>query len=257
MQGDKPMEPRQGARYGALDALRGVALVWMTLYHFGFDLSHFGYWVQDFRASPVWTLQRTAIVSLFLLCVGMGQAVAASQGVGWQRFWRRWVRIAVCALLVSAGSFAMFPHSFIYFGVLHGIALMWLIARFTAGWGRWLWLAGALALASPWVAQGLLAGPPAQWAQVFNGKALNWIGWITHKPFTEDYVPLFPWMGVVWWGMAIGQWLLARRPGWLALDMGGAGRALALLGRHSLPWYMLHQPVMIGAIMAFGWWLHP
>ena len=249
MQGAEPIQPGQGLRYGAPDLLRGVALVWMTLYHFGFDLSHFGYWTQDFKASPVWTLQRTAIVSLFLLCVGLGQAIAASQGVGWRRFGRRWAQIAVCALLVSAGSFAMFPHSFIYFGVLHGIALMWLIARLTTGWGRWLWLAGALALASPWVAQGVLAGPLAAWAQSFNGKALNWIGWITHKPFTEDYV--------VWWGMASGQWLLVHRTGWLALELGGAGRALTLLGRHSLPWYMLHQPVMMGALIALGWWWRP
>ena len=41
----------------------------------------------------------------------------------------------------------MFPKSFIYFGVLHGIAVMLIVVRLTAGWGRWLWLAGAVALA--------------------------------------------------------------------------------------------------------------
>ena len=29
-------------RFERLDALRGVAIVWMALFHFAFDLNHFG-----------------------------------------------------------------------------------------------------------------------------------------------------------------------------------------------------------------------
>lgn len=242
----------QAGRHAALDALRGLALVWMTLYHFGFDLNHFGYWQQDFYRDPLWTAQRTLILSLFLLCAGMGQAMAEAHGVTWRRFGRRWAQIAVCALLVTAGSLVMFPRSFIYFGVLHGMALMWLIARATLGLRRWLWLAGALALALPWLAAWLLSGPWAFLAQALDSRWLNWLGLVTHKPVTEDYVPLFPWLGVFWWGVASGQWLLARRPGWLARPLAGGGGALALLGRHSLTYYMLHQPVLIGALMLAG-----
>ncbi|MCZ2105576.1 MAG: heparan-alpha-glucosaminide N-acetyltransferase [Comamonadaceae bacterium] len=239
-------------RFDAIDALRGVALVWMTLYHFGYDLSHFGYWAQNFRTDPLWTVQRTLILGLFLLCAGLGQAVAGARHVGWARWGRRWAQIAVCALLVTAGSAWMFPRSYIYFGVLHGIALMWIVARLTLGWGRWLWLAGLLALVSPWVAGALLTGEFASWAALFNGRALNWLGWVTRKPFTEDYVPLFPWLGVFWWGVAGGQWLLAHRGPWLARPLTGVGAALALLGRHSLPYYMLHQPLLIGVLLLAG-----
>ncbi|HOM22077.1 MAG TPA: heparan-alpha-glucosaminide N-acetyltransferase domain-containing protein, partial [Ottowia sp.] len=62
------------ARHDRLDALRALALLWMTGYHFAFDLNHFGHIRQNFYADPVWTAQRTAIVSLFLLCAGAGQA---------------------------------------------------------------------------------------------------------------------------------------------------------------------------------------
>ena len=68
-----------------VDALRGLAMVWMTVFHFCFDLSHFGLWPQNFRADPFWTVQRTAIVSLFLFCAGLGQAMALHQGQGWGR----------------------------------------------------------------------------------------------------------------------------------------------------------------------------
>lgn len=239
------------SRYDALDALRGVAMVWMTAFHFCFDLNHFGYLRQDFYRDPLWTWQRTAIVSLFLLCAGIGQAVAASQQQTWARFWRRWVQIAACALLVSLGSWWMYPGSFIYFGVLHGMAVMLLLVRLSAGWGHWRWWLGAIALAVPWAAPHAIQAWPQ--AAVLNERWLNWLGLISYKPRTEDYVPLLPWLGVMWWGMALGQWLLRERPAALTQPLGRAGRALAWLGRWSLTYYMLHQPVLIGLLAGFSW----
>ena len=147
-----PILSQGSPRYAAIDALRGAAMVWMTVFHFGFDLAHFGLWNQNFRLDPFWTLQRTAIVSLFLFCAGFSQAVAVHHGQDWTRFWKRWAQIAGCAVLVSVGSYAMFPTSFIYFGVLHGMAVMLIVARLTAGWGPWLWLAGGFALGLPTLA---------------------------------------------------------------------------------------------------------
>ena len=98
-------------RFDRLDALRGVAIVWMALFHFGFDLNHFGWFspTQNFYTDPLWTVQRSCIVSLFLFCAGLAQAVALQAGQGWPRFWRRWAQVAGCALLVSIGSALMFP----------------------------------------------------------------------------------------------------------------------------------------------------
>ncbi|MDB5875203.1 MAG: putative rane protein [Ramlibacter sp.] len=233
-------------RYDSIDALRGAAIVWMTVFHFCFDLNHFGWLKQNFYADPFWTSQRTAIVSLFLFCAGLGQAVAVEQGQKPGRFWKRWAQVAGCALLVTVGSIWMFPKSFIYFGVLHGIALMLVIVRFSAGWGGWLWLAGALAIAAKPLAE--LAH--LQWPQLdfLNGPLWNWLGLVSRKPITEDYVPLVPWLGVMWWGMAAGQWLMARRRAWVQRPIPRVARPLAWMGRWSLSWYMLHQPVLIGAL---------
>ena len=247
-------------RFALIDTLRGLAIVWMTLYHFCFDLNQtprlaasWGWVSQNFYTDPFWTLQRTVIVSLFLFCAGLSQAVAVQQGQSAQRFFKRWGQVAACALAVSAGSYLMYPQSFIYFGVLHGMAVMLLIVRFTAGWGRWLWLAGALVFATHLVAAQAINA----WAmaELFNQPWLNWLGLITKKPVTEDYVPLVPWLGVMWWGMATGQWLLAKRPHWLAVPTPHALAPLNWLGRWSLSWYMLHQPVLIGALMGVGWWV--
>lgn len=236
-------------RFDAIDALRGLALVWMTVFHFCFDLNQFGYWRQDFFNDPFWTTQRTVILSTFLFCAGMGQAVALDQGQSWRRFWRRWARVAGCAVLVSAGSALMFPRSFIYFGVLHGMALMLIVVRLTSGCGNWLWLLGLLAIGFKFMAAYGLAASPFE--PLFNTPWLNWLGLITRKPITEDYVPIFPWLGLMWWGAATGAWLL-RQPRLLTWQPARTGRALAWLGRWSLAYYMLHQPLMIGALMALG-----
>jgi uncharacterized membrane protein len=231
------------ARHDRLDALRAVAIVWMALFHFGFDLAHFKLIDANFRVDPFWTVQRTCIVSLFLFCAGIGQAVAVAQGQSWPRFWRRWAQVAGCAVLVSAGSALMFPKSWISFGVLHGIAVMLVVARCSAGWGRWLWPLGLAAVLLPQFVQ----------HPFFDTRLANWVGLVTRKPYTEDYVPLLPWLGVLWWGLAAGRWIVERRPSWLAGPLPQPFGPLAVLGRWSLSFYMLHQPVLIGVLLA---WLH-
>jgi uncharacterized membrane protein len=240
-------------RFDAVDALRGLAMVWMTLFHFSFDLNQFGYIRQDFYHAPLWTWQRTLIVSLFLFCAGLGQAIAVAQRQRWPRFWRRWAQVLGCALLVTVGSWWMFPQSYIYFGVLHGMALMLIIARLTVPWGARLWWLGVCAIAIQLIASyALQTGATAQLAEILNSPQLNWLGLITRKPVTEDYVPLLPWLGVMWWGVAAGTWL-TRRGAALSWPLPAAFKPLALLGRWSLSYYMLHQPVLLGGLMAVGW----
>ena len=75
---------------------------------------------------------------------------------------------------------------------------------------------------------------------------------MTRKPYTEDFVPVLPWLGVMLWGLAAGQWLLQHRRGVLAGAVPAALQPLALLGRWSLSFYMLHQPVFIGFADGLG-----
>lgn len=238
-------------RLDSVDIVRGFAMLWMTVYHFAFDLNQARYIQQDFYADPVWTWQRTGILSLFLLCAGAGQALALHNGQSWPHFWRRWIQIAGCAALVSAGSYLMFPASFIYFGVLQGMAVMLVIARLTAGWGIWLWPLGLLAIAMKFVASYalpvMLAGDSLH---LLNGRWLNWLGLVSQLPVTEDYVPLLPWMGVMWWGVAATQYGLARQGKAARLP---SRNPLAFMGRWSLTYYMLHQPVMLACLAAWAW----
>ena len=229
-----------GERFDRLDALRGVAIVWMAVFHFCFDLNYFGFIRQNFYTDPLWTQQRVAIVTLFLFCAGLGQSVAVEQGQSWPRFWRRWAQIAGCAALVSIGSATMFPRSWISFGILHGIAAMLILARLLAHLRGGLWLLGLLAIVLPHLVQ----------HPFFDSRWTNWVGLITRKPVTEDYAPILPWLGVMLWGLAAGRWVLAHRRGWFTGALLRPLAPLATLGRWSLGFYMVHQPVLIGAMMA-------
>jgi len=230
-------------RFDRLDALRGTAIVWMAVFHLCFDLNHLRLLepVQNFYRDPFWTVQRAVIVTLFMFTAGVSQAVALDAGQGWPRFWKRWAQIAGCAVLVSAGSALMFPKSWIFFGVLHGFAVMLVLARIAAPLRAWLWPLGLLCVVLPQLVQ----------HPFFDTRWTSWVGLVTRKPVTEDYAPVLPWLGVMLWGLAAGQWLLSRRRAVLTGALPSALQPLAALGRWSLAFYMLHQPVLIGAILAW------
>ena len=250
---------KPAARLQRLDALRGLAVVWMTVFHFCFDLNFFGIWQNQFLTDPWWVWQRAAIVTLFICCMAMGQTLACLAGQPADAFWRRWLQVAGCAALVSAGSYAVFPHSFIYFGVLHAVAVLSLVARFSplmsmhAARGKALWWAGLavilLYIAMQYIAENLhTTAANSYLIDVLNSGPGSILGLVTTKPVTEDYVPLVPWLAVMCWAMAATWWLQRTCPAWLGAPLGRWARPLVWLGRHSLAWYMLHQPVLLGII---------
>ena len=243
---EKVKNVKPADRFERLDALRGVAIVWMTIFHFCFDLNNFGYLNQNFYEDHFWTWQRSCIVSLFLFCAGSGQAVAFANGLDWNRFFKRWRKVVAAAVLVTIGSYVVFPNSFIYFGILHGIALMLLILRLTNRWSVFLIPFGAVVIVLVWIAP--YAHHMIPILGVMNSPWLNWIGFISQKPITEDYVPLIPWLGVLWIGYALGQWIVKYRTHWFSGELKSNFRWLAVLGQWSLSYYLIHQPVLFGLV---------
>jgi len=230
-------EPAAMSRIVGVDALRGASIVAMIAYHFCFDLRWFGYAHWDFEHDARWTAARSAILGSFLLLAGVSLVLSAQRPDARRAFVRQVARIAAAALLVSAASYAAFPQTFIRFGVMHAIAVSLLLARPLVAHPRIALVLGLAVVA---------AGNMFQHA-AFDAPLLHWIGFMTHRPATEDYVPLFPWTGLVLIGIALGDALLRRGFAPLA-PLRRAPRMLAALGRHSLAVYLLHQPLLIGLL---------
>jgi uncharacterized membrane protein len=225
------------ARLPGLDALRGLAIVAMIGYHFCFDLRYFGVTRSDFEHDLRWLTARALILSSFLLIAGVSAVLALRQ----PRPMRRWLRhigvIAGAALLVTAGSALLFPRSFIWFGVLHAIAVSLLVAKPIIRRPVVAAVAGVAVIAA-----GILHANPA-----FDNRWLGWLGFMTAKPITEDYVPLFPWMGVLFIGIAVGHVLVRNGFAWVA-PLSRLPSWLRFLGRHSLVVYLVHQPILLGVL---------
>jgi len=234
----KPALRRQQApRVEGLDALRGVAILAMVVYHFCFDLRYFGVARWDFEHDIRWLAARTLILSSFLLIAGISAALARRDPAADARWPRHVAVIGGAALLVTAASAMMFPRSFIWFGVLHAIALSLLLARPLVDRPRAAVAAGVIVIAA-----GVMLS-----SQHFDNRMLGWLGFMTGKPMTEDYVPLFPWSGVLFLGIAAGHALVASNFAMLA-PLARMPRALRLLGRHSLAVYLVHQPLLLGGL---------
>ena len=225
-------------RLAAIDALRGLGLCLMIAYHFAWDLDYFRVISVDFNHAPFWLASRDLIVGWFMLLVGVSLVLAERARRGTRSFWRRIALIVFCALLVSAASYVLFPQSVITFGMLHSIAVASVLA-----WPLVRWPRTALALGIAII----VAGATLQFS-LFDARWLNWVGMMTHKPPTEDYVPLFPWLGVVLVGVAAGAWITARARGAVASLERVSPRWLAWFGRHSLLVYMIHQPILFAVL---------
>ncbi len=235
-------------RAPVIDVLRGLAVAQMIAYHFIYDLGYFGWIRVAMTRDTPWIAWRGAIVSQFLLVAGLGLALRAGgeHAPGGtpapSSFWPRWRQVAGAALLVSAGSWLVFRERLIWFGILHFIACALLLLRR----GGRLGVAGLAAGGVVALAAGLLLQAP-----MFDQASLSWLGFATRKPPTEDYVPLFPWLGVVALGMAAGlAWDRRGRPLPAALRRldGRPPRLLHWLGSWPLSIYLLHQPILMGLL---------
>jgi uncharacterized membrane protein len=228
-------------RYQLIDILRGVAIVLMVFYHFCYDLEYFRLASFDFSHDPFWLNLRTLIVSLFLGLVGVSLVLAADRGINKHRYFKRLGLLLLFALAITISSYFMFPGRTIVFGILHFIAFASVAGLLFVPWPR-------VSLA---VGVGIIVLAHNFQHHMFDQAWLHWLGLMTHKPATEDYVPVIPWFGVVLIGIFLGH-NLQRRP---ALQFvrtfqlnGPMAGGLALAGRHSLLIYMLHQPILFGLL---------
>ena len=156
-------------RYVLIDVLRAVALVLMIGFHLCFDLSYFGLADFDFYRDPFWLNARIFILSAFLGLVGVSLWLVHGTEVCIGRAGKRIGIIACNAVLVSVATYLMFGERWIFFGVLHFIAVASLL--------------GLLLVRSPPLALG--AGVLCLWVgqyahPLFDQPGLRWIGFMTH-----------------------------------------------------------------------------
>lgn len=243
-----PVRPGSG-RLVWVDAARGVAILMMVLYHLVYDLDTFGGYDLD-STSGLWGVFADATAALFVFLVGLSLTLSFRRSGGgsglYRKYLSRGVRILLYGLLITLVSWAL-GIGLIVFGILHLIGVSIVLAYPFLRLGYANVLLGVLVLAAGAYVQSL--GPAAGG----SGALLLPFGVVPEDLFMPDYRPLLPWFGVVLLGLAAGE-ALQRRPAGVSTTLENlpGTQPLAFLGRYSLFVYLVHQPLLVAALVALG-----
>ncbi|PYG26263.1 heparan-alpha-glucosaminide N-acetyltransferase [Pelagimonas varians] len=238
---------RTQQRLIVLDVLRSTALLGMIVFHFARDLEMFGYVDEGTTMSGGWALFARFIAGSFLLLAGVSLSLAHSSGIRWAAFFRRLVIVSTAALAITLTTYAAVPEQFIYFGVLHVIAVSSLVGLiFLKLPMPTVFFATACAFFLPDVFR----------TDVLNHPGLTWIGLSTRWRPSLDFLPLLPWVSPFLAGICIarifvrfGVWHVPKQA---RQTPGQVVWMLAWSGRHSLAIYLIHQPFLIGLLWLFS-----
>jgi uncharacterized membrane protein len=239
--------PLKAPRIGILDTMRGIALLAMASYHFSWDLEFFGYLDPGTAETGFLKIYARVIASTFLFLAGVSLVLANSPEIRWQPYFKRLGMIVAAAIAISVVTFIGMRDEWIFFGILHSIAAASLIGLLFLRLPAVVTLLVAVALAAGVVVDNFTA-PYSLHSAFFDAPWLWWVGLSQSLPRSNDYVPVFPWLTPFLFGLGMAQ--LAWRMGWLApLATLGTGRNLiARAGRHSLLFYLVHQPLLFGVV---------
>lgn len=234
-------------RYPFIDWLRGFFILLMVIYHFCYDLDLFGY-IDTAFGKGYWVPFRYVIVIGFLSLVGVSLVLVHSKAINWSSMKKRSLQLALASLAVTVSSYFVDPRQLTVFGILQFILLAsWLALPFLAYYRLSLFLgAGVFAL-------GHLIKTP-----MLEPLWIHWIGMNETPRQALDYVPLFPWFGMVLIGITLGHWFFKTEQGkavakFEVSKITGLRQISWLLeksGQHSLIIYLIHQPLMFGTFYA-------
>ncbi len=244
-----------------LDALRGLALFMMFGHHLIFDLRYL-FALDVFAWQEAWwfiNLLRPFFLTVFLVVSGISSSFSRSNT-------RRGLRLASVALLFTLVSSAvsLITHSdfYILFNVLHVLAVGTLLYAVLSH--------DKLRLSSQTVDAILIL---SMISILYLGSLMPDLNrlmegnWLTlplgilpvGTPSMADYLPIFPWLGYFLAGVLLGRAVYSSRQSAfpdLPVLVTAVFRPFAHLGRNSLLYYALHQPVILGilyTLSAMGW----
>lgn len=254
----------KSTRFWEIDTWRGITIVVMIYFHFMWDISYFKLYPIDIL-TPFWQTFARSIATSFTLILGISLTLSyqrAKERFSPSELTRKYLlrggQIFGLGLLITVGTRLFFgSNGFVIFGILHMLGTAVVVGYVFLGRNKWLTLLVGLVI----IAIGIY----------FNGLTLNSlditiVAKFSHDPWwiplgikqysrsMVDYYPIFPWTGVALLGIFVGQTLYpAGQPRVPLPDWGNVPlvRGLRFLGQHSLLIYLVHQPLLIGLLMAF------
>lgn len=208
------------------DNLRGLAVVWMIIFHTSYDMRMLNFLDWNF-SEGFWYAFPRIIAFTFLFCVGASLNLTHRPHIRWRSLGKRSLKIGGAALFISVSTYFMFPTQWIYFGTLHCIFVGSILGALVVNHRPVAWVLLVLILFFQYVLH-------------FD---IHWLSGLLKRP-SMDFIPIYPWFWAVLSGILIGPHLSKIK---VVGEMPEI-KWLSLPGRHSLKIYLLHQPIIFGVL---------
>lgn len=198
----------------------------MIIFHFLFDLREFyGFRVQ-YNSGVYYYIGKVSAI-LFILISAVSCAFSSGN-------FKRAVKFLSVALAITVGTHVYNPAFGIKFGILHFLGICILLSPLFKDLNKYILLVlGTMIIMIGRYFDGLQADN--NYLFLFNLTSNTWI--------SADYYPLFPWLGVFLYGIALGKTLYPRKQSLLKWCPGS--KFLSSIGRHTLSVYLIHQPLLL------------
>ncbi|MBF0360578.1 MAG: DUF1624 domain-containing protein [Oligoflexia bacterium] len=218
-------------RFPLLDLIRGIAVIFMIIFHSTFDLKMLKFISHSSLSESYWFYFPRLIVCMFLFCVGASLSITHKNKFKLAAFSKRLLLIGFWAIIISIATYILFPKYWIKFGMLHIVATSSLLSiPFIKRPFISLFVSIIILLLFFIIIPNKITFPPEEWA-----------------PNSFDYIPIYPWFSAVLLG------IFWEHLGFFKIKISVHSRKLKFiqfLGRHSLLIYILHQPFLYGTLYA-------
>ena len=241
-------------RFIEIDILRGLAIVLMILGHIFWDLDYFGIMPIN---SGIYSVLQSTVAPTFFLLVGMSLVVSKKKIENmtlndekkyYKRLILRGIKILGLGLILTIISMLFIPEKPVFFGVLHCIGLSVILSAPFLKYRKYnLLFVIIILLASLVVAEYNVENPTIFHLVVGLHQTNVW-------SYTVDYFPLLPWFTISLLGIIIGDFLYSGNERKFRMPDLSKYRPVKIFqwcGQHSLMIYLVHQPIIAGALSVF------
>ena len=237
---------KKQSRLWEVDSARGIAIIMMLISNLLFDLYLFKGFIEFY--SGFWLYFARVTAALFILIAGLSLTLSysrvsnKSRGFKIRKYVKRGLWIFAIGILITIATYLAIGSNFVLFGILHLIGIGIILAYPFLRYRVLNLVLGLIIILIGFLLQNI----------TFNFPWLVWLG-LQYPGFNSvDYVPVFPWFGLILIGVFLGNLLFPEGNRRYKTGINHLlTRILSRMGRNSLIIYLVHQPVFVGLILLF------
>lgn len=198
----------------------------MIIFHFLYDLREFYGFSVNYNSGVIYYVGKVSAI-LFMLIAAISCTFSSSN-------LKRAVYVLGVALVITIVTHLYNPAFGIKFGILHFLGTCILLYPLFKGLNKYILIVlGTLIIIIGRYFHGLPVDN--NYLFLFSLTSSTWV--------SADYYPLFPWLGVFLYGIALGRILYPQKQSLLTRFPGS--KFFSLIGGRTLSIYLIHQPILL------------